>query len=170
VWKFRQDSIGSGFVPESLEVDNGYLSKVRGVRFHQQLRNYKFFQDCCDSCIYLTVKVNKIKNIILKLTELCPSALSSLLLICRKYCGSFSMSVPSRFPESFDLLLNFFLYVKFWHRIRYDSCIVSGSNRMWNSRRVSAILNHDFSFFQFFQENVGLVRYCFMASHSVDCS
>lgn len=147
------------------------MSQVKGVRFHQQLHNYKLFKDSRVSCSCLRVKVNKIKNIILKLIALCPSALSPIPFICRNCCGSFSMSMHSHFPESFDLLLTVSLYVKFWHPIRYDPRIVSVSNGILNARRVSAILNHDFRFFfQLFQTNMGLVRYCCLASHSIDCS
>lgn len=152
MWRFRQDSIGWGFVPESFEGGDGYRSQVKGVRFHWQLHNYKLFKDWCVSCSYLIAKVNKIKNIILKLIELCPSALTPIPFVCRNCCGSFSMSMPSRFPKSFDLLLNFSLYAKFCHPIRYDPRIVSGSNGIWNARRVSAILNHAFRFFSLFKQ------------------
>jgi hypothetical protein len=97
--------------------------------------------------VIIAVEVNKIKNMILKLTELCPSVPSSLLLICRNYCGSFSMPKSSCFPESFDLLLKFSLYVTFWHGIGYYPRIISESNGIRNSRRISAILTMISGFF-----------------------
>ena len=50
------------------------------------------------------------------------------------------------FSGIFRFAFKFSLYVRLWHPIRYDPRIFSGSNGIWNARRVSAVLNHAFRF------------------------